>query len=89
MNEQRILEELLTLLDANGVAIRNEALGGSGGGLCTVKGRSIFFLDTQAQSSDVAALCAEAIAKVVDIESIYIRPEVRQFIENRNRQAAL
>jgi hypothetical protein len=82
MNEQRIVEELLTLLEANGVSIRNEPLGGSGGGLCTVKGQSIFFVDTQAQSADIAPICAEAVSKVADIEKLYIKPEVRQFIES-------
>ncbi len=82
MNEQRILEELLALLEANSVTIRAESLGGSGGGLCTIKGETIFFVDTQAQSADIAALCAEAVSKVVDIEKVYIRPEARQFIEN-------
>ncbi len=88
MNEQRILEELLALLEANGVAIRNEPLGGSGGGLCTVKGKQIFFADTQAPSADVAALCAAAVAKVADIEKLYIRPQIRQFIENHSSAAS-
>ncbi len=84
MNEQRILEELLSLLEANDVTIRNEPLGGSGGGLCIVKGRPIFFVDTQAPSADVAAVCADAVSKVVDVEKIYIKPEVRLFIENQS-----
>ena len=84
MNEQRILEELLVLLEQNGVTIRNEPLGGSGGGLCTIKGENIFFVDTQASSAEMAAVCARAVAKAVDTEHIYIRPEVRQFIENHN-----
>jgi len=82
VNEQRILEELIALLEANSVTIRTEPLGGSGGGLCTIKGEPIFFVDTQAPSAEVAALCAEALLKVVDVEKLYIRPEVRQFIEN-------
>ena len=86
MNEQRILEELLALLESNGVAIRDEPLGGNGGGLCAMKGRQIFFVDTQAPSAVVAAICAEAVPKVVDIEQIYIKPEVRQFIESYNNQ---
>jgi hypothetical protein len=86
MNEQRILEELLALLEANGVAIRDEPLGGNGGGLCAMKGRQIFFVDTQAPSAVVAAMCAQAMPKVVDIEQIYIKPEVRQFIESYNNQ---
>jgi len=84
MNEQRILEELLALLEANGVTIRNEPLGGSGGGLCTIKGQPFFFVDTQAASADAAAVCAEAVSKLLDVEKLYIRPEVRQFIENHS-----
>ena len=81
MNEQMILQELLALLETNGLTVRNEPLGGSGGGLCTMKGERIFFVDTQAPSVTVAAMCAEAVLKVVDIEQIYIKPQVRQFIE--------
>ena len=81
MNEQMILQELLALLEANGINVRNEPLGGSGGGFCTIKGERIFFVDTQAPSLSVAAMCAEAVPKVVDIEQIYIKPQVRQFIE--------
>ncbi len=86
MNEQNILDELLALLEANGVTIRNEPLGGSGGGLCTIKGESIFFVDTQASSVVSAAVCAEAVPKVVDVEQIFIKPQIRQFIENHSNQ---
>ncbi|MFH1371595.1 MAG: hypothetical protein ABII09_09970 [Planctomycetota bacterium] len=82
MNEQRILEELLTLLEANSITIRREPLAGGVGGLCTVKGQRIFFVDTQSDSADVAALAAEAVSKIVDIEAVYLRPEIRQFIES-------
>lgn len=78
------MEELLALLESSGVSIRNEPLGGSGGGLCTIKGQQVFFADTQAASGVVAAACAEVVAKIVNIEEIYIKPEVRQFIENHN-----
>lgn len=92
MNELRILEELLDLLQAKGVTIRNEPLGGCGGGLCVLKGENIFFLDTQAAAAEKIAVCAEAVSKMVDIESVYIRPEVRQYIESRghlNRNSSL
>ena len=86
MNEQSILDELLALLEANGVTIRNEPLDGSGGGLCTIKGESIFFVDTQASSIVSAAICAEAVSKLVDVEQVYIKPLIRQFIENNSNQ---
>lgn len=83
MNDVRILEELLALLEAQDVKIRHEPLGGRGGGLVAMKGDTIFFVDTEAASAEVATLCAEAVAKLVDVETIYLRPEVRQFLESR------
>jgi hypothetical protein len=83
MNEQRILDELLGLLEANHVKVRREPLGGQGGGLAMMKGQNVFFVDTDASSAEVGALCAQAVAKVLDIEAIYLRPEVRQFIESQ------
>lgn len=88
MNEQEILEDLLALLEANEVTVRNEPLGGGGGGLCTVKGRRILFADTEAPSIVTAAICAEALAKAADIDQIYIKPQVRQFIEDHIRQTS-
>ncbi|MBN1796826.1 MAG: hypothetical protein JW804_09150 [Sedimentisphaerales bacterium] len=81
MNEHDILQQLLPLLEDNGITIRNEPLAGSGGGLCTVKDKKIFFVDTHASSGDNAALAAQAVNKMIDIESVYLRPEVRQFVE--------
>lgn len=81
MNQQRILEELLALLENSGVIIRQEPLGGSGGGLCTVKGKEILFVDTEAPSAEMADICAEAASKVIDIEKVYIKPRVRDLIE--------
>jgi hypothetical protein len=81
MNSQSILQQLLSLLADNGIQVRSEPLGGSGGGLCNVKGKKIFFLDTQAPTAESATLCAQAVGRLVDIESIYLRPEIRQYIE--------
>jgi hypothetical protein len=87
MNEQEILQEVVALLEANGVTVRSEPLGGNGGGLCTIKGKHVFFLDTEAPSIVAAALCAEAVPEVADIEQIYIKPQVRQFIEDHSNHA--
>lgn len=87
MNQREILDELVLLLEGSGVKIRSEPLGGSGGGLCSIKGEHLFFVDTEASAGETAALCAEAVAKLIDIETVYIKPQVRQFIENTiNRQ---
>ena len=31
---------------------------------------------------ETSTLCAETVGKLLDIETIYLRPEVRRFIEN-------
>jgi len=81
MNERQILEELLLLLEGKGVIIRRERLGGGGSGLCNLRGKRIFFVDTESSTAESAAVCADAVSKLVDIEQIYIRPEVREYIE--------
>jgi hypothetical protein len=81
MDEQTILGELLTLLKESGVKVRSEPMGGSGGGMCTIKGQSVLFVDTESSTAETAGICAEAVAKLVNIETIYLRPEVRQYIE--------
>ncbi len=82
------MEELLALLEANDVTVRSEPLGGSGGGLCTVKGKRILFVDTEAPSIVTATICAESLPKVADIEQIFIKPQVRQFIENHSNKVS-
>ncbi len=81
MDSAAILDELLGLLEAQNVVIRRDALGGAGGGLCSIKGKNIFFLDTQAELVDTAAKCAEALMKVADVDKLYITPQVREVVE--------
>ncbi len=81
MNQQQILDELVNILVSNGIQVRQEPLEASGGGLCTIKGRSLLYLDTQAPIGDSIKTCLIAIKKLVNIEDIYIRPQIRQIIE--------
>ena len=81
MTSQDILDELLALLDSADISVRSEAMGGGGGGLCQMKDQRVFFVDKDSPMSDNAVQCAKAVAETVDIESIYMRPEVRDFIE--------
>ncbi|HPD46862.1 MAG TPA: hypothetical protein P5279_10165 [Anaerohalosphaeraceae bacterium] len=81
MDEKAILEYLLGLLEANQVAIRTEPMGGRGGGLCKLKNRTIFFVDSEASTADIAVLAARAVNEIVDLEAIYIVPQIRDFLE--------
>ncbi|MFA5293440.1 MAG: hypothetical protein WC496_10450 [Phycisphaerae bacterium] len=81
MDNKAVLEELLELLEGNGVKIRKDSLGGGGSGLCKIKDGSFFFADADSSDYEVAAICAKAVSEVLDIETIYLKPEVRAFIE--------
>ena len=81
MNNTEILEELIEIIKSSGVTIRSEPMGGNGGGLCMVNKKMFFFVDTQASAAHTVEICAKAVKKVTDIESIYIKPQIRQLIE--------
>jgi len=81
MDEKTILEYLLGLLEGNSVAIRTEPMGGRGGGLCKLKNKTVFFVDSEASTADIAVLAAHAVTELVDLEAIYIVPQVRDFLE--------
>ena len=82
MDEKAVVEYLLSLLEKNNVAVRTEALGGRGGGLCKLKDRMLFFVDSEAPAAETSALCAHAVNDVVETEKMYIVPQVRDFLEN-------
>jgi 3'-phosphoadenosine 5'-phosphosulfate sulfotransferase (PAPS reductase)/FAD synthetase len=85
MDEHQILKTLIELLEANRIRIRKEVLENSPGGLCRIGKESILFLDSRALPEDQAEACAAALAEVVDLDNIYLLPEVREFVENRTR----
>jgi hypothetical protein len=87
MNTEGMLDELLQLLEKAGVEVRMEQMGGGGGGVCSVKGKSIVFLDVQASAMERAAVCARALAKAVNLEEVYMKPEVRQFVEREDQRS--
>lgn len=77
------------VLEQHGIGIRLEQLDGHEGGLCRIQGRPVVFLDRSALSSDTARICADAVLSIVDdIDSIYLRPQTRRFIEERKKASA-
>ena len=78
---------MLQLLDKAGIEVRLEEMGGGGGGICSVKGKRIVFLDVQAAASERAGVCARALTEAVNLEEVYMKPEVRQFVEQENQRS--
>jgi hypothetical protein len=87
MNTEGLLDELLGLLEKAGVAVRMEPMGGGGGGMYAVKGRNTVMLDSQASTMERAAVCARALVRVMNVEEVYMKPEVRQFVEREAQRS--
>ncbi|MBN1787510.1 MAG: hypothetical protein JW806_03865 [Sedimentisphaerales bacterium] len=81
MDNKSILDDLFDVLEKQNVKIRKDCLGSGGSGLCKIKGQNVFFADMDSSTYEIAVCCARALAEVVDIESIYLKPQVRSFIE--------
>jgi hypothetical protein len=81
MDNKAILDEMLELLEKSNVKIRKDSLGGGGSGLCKIKDEYLFFVDMDSSSYEVAISCAKAVNEIIDIETIYLKPEVREFLE--------
>lgn len=81
MEIAELLDDLLELVESKGVEIRKDSLGGSGGGYCLVRGKGIFYFDTDSGNYEAARQCAKAIEQLMDLDQVYLRPQVRSFIE--------
>lgn len=75
------LDELLQAADKVGIEVRAEPLGGDGGGLCTIKGHRVLFLDTSADVGTRFERTCQALAPLPDISQLYLHPEVRSQLE--------
>jgi hypothetical protein len=88
MNTYKILDDLIALLDAHGVKIRMESLDESSGGLCRVHEQNIVFLEKNAGADQQVQVCAEAVLRLIDIATVYLKPEVRRLLEDFQNKAA-
>jgi len=61
MHRVEILEQLLARAASRGLVIRQEWLGGRGGGLCELRGQSYLFVDLALSVAEQLAQVAEAL----------------------------
>jgi len=66
--------------------VRQEALGGEGGGLCRLRGKWVLFLDGMASQEEQLSRTAEALAEREEILEQYILPQVREELEKYRRR---
>ena len=75
------LDTVLQLFEQLGIEVRSERLGGSGGGLCNIRGKRVVFVDVDADAATRLDRCVEALASIPEAASLYITPEMRERID--------
>jgi len=76
------LDTIVRLFEQLGVEVRQERLGGSGGGLCRIRGKRVVFVDLDADAATRLDRCVEALATVPEAAAVYISPELREWMDN-------
>ena len=76
------LDMIVDLFDRLDVEVRQERLGGAGGNLCHVRGEAVMFIDVEADVATRADRCLEALARLPQIDTVFIPPELRERIES-------
>ena len=74
------LDEMLEVFGRLGIPLRREQLGGAGGGLCTLRGQRVVFLDLDADLATQVERCTDALAALPEAEDIYLAPALRERI---------
>ena len=90
MDPHTDLNALLELAEESGIVIRSvpgagESAEHPGGALVRLKGSEMLFLDPTAAIPDQIVVIAAALRDRPEIENRYLRPEIRELIEEGHR----
>lgn len=75
------LEHLIEQLERMGMDVRYENLGGESTGLCKIRGRSVMFVDMDADIATRVERCIRALATVPDADVTYLPPTIRERLD--------
>ena len=78
MDLHQKLSALLDVARRLDVTVRQEPLGGDGGGMCLLKGKRVLFIDTTADSATRYERSLTNLAQLPEINGIYVLPELRE-----------
>ncbi len=81
MRTLELLDYLIELARRLGFEIREEWLGGTGGGACEIKGQKILFVDQSLTPSDRVDQVARSLSGCDQLATIYILPEARVLLD--------
>ncbi len=79
MDVYALVEQLELLAERLGVAVRFESIEGPGG-LCRIKGEQVLFVNKDLDADDQALVMGAALSRL-DIDSVFMPPQVRELLE--------
>ncbi|MBP8975889.1 MAG: hypothetical protein KBG83_04135 [Bacteroidetes bacterium] len=80
MNADQMIKELEELARNSGISIRYEK-GDFEGGFCVLKAEKIIVINKRLMAARRASVLAQGVAEV-GIDEIYLKPVIREFIED-------
>ena len=81
------LESVLDVFDRLGIEVRCERCGGGGGGMCTVQGKKMLYVDLDADRITRLERSIEALASTQGVDSLFLPPSIREMIDNVRESA--
>ncbi len=81
MDVQARLDALLAAAEQLGIEIRRVPLGGEGGGLCSLRGQRVLFVDASADTATRYDKTVDAMARLPELQDRYLPPLVREDLE--------
>ena len=82
------LNDVIDAIGRLGIDVRSEHLGGGGGGLCSLKGRRVVFVDLDADLATQTQRCLDALSLLPEADECYLAPAIREAIEQRRAEGA-
>jgi len=86
MTTEQILKELEMLAEKSGVGVRYEK-GDFDGGYCILRAERMIVVNKRLAPPKRASIVAQALAEI-GIEEVYLKPAIREFIEEELSKAA-
>jgi hypothetical protein len=80
MHAVEALEQAVELAKRAGFRVRQEWLGGAGGGLCEIQGRKYLFLDLALGPVEQLEIIASALKSDPEVASIPMSQDLREWI---------
>lgn len=87
MNEQPPIDAsslLRTVIEQLGrleIEVRQEHLGGDSGGLCTLRGKRVVFVDLDADAVTRLERCVQVLRGLPELDTVYLPPKLREWLE--------